>query len=46
MKENIKKSIEEKMNNGDLENVFEMLDAYEKTCPQIVIYGFINVWVI
>lgn len=34
MKENIKKSIEEKMNNGDLENVFEMLDAYEKTCPQ------------
>ena len=33
MKENIKKSIEEKMNNGDLENVFEMLEAYEKTCP-------------
>ena len=33
MKENIKKSIEEKMNNGDLENVFEMLETYEKTCP-------------
>ena len=33
MKENIKKNIEVKLNSGDLENVFEFFDAYEKTCP-------------